>query len=339
MSNKKPYSASFASAYILLGLLATLVFVSGSSAQDGRLSGTLVVLNKSGHDASFIDLASGDTVATLATGRGPHELLVTRDGRWAITTDYSGGNSLTVFDVQNLRVARTIDLRRYARPHGIQFLPGEEEVVVTSEATDQLVIVNFMRGEIVRAIETGAGGSHMVAIAEDGSIAFTSNMSDDSVSVIDLASARVTAQLSVPERPEAITVNRAGTKVWVGSNDEGLVSVVDAASGRIEAQWEGFEWPYRILLTADERFAVMPDLARGSLRFFDVASKRELGEMSFPNMRPEGVVFLPDDRTLMLSLAETDEAVAIDIVNREILARYNTGSAPDGIAYSPLVLK
>jgi len=35
------------------------------------LSGTLIVLNKGGNNASSIDLASGEIVATLPTGREP----------------------------------------------------------------------------------------------------------------------------------------------------------------------------------------------------------------------------------------------------------------------------
>ena len=45
-----------------------------------------MVLNKSENTATFIDVASGETVATLPTGRGPHELAMTGDGRWAVST-------------------------------------------------------------------------------------------------------------------------------------------------------------------------------------------------------------------------------------------------------------
>ena len=137
----------------------------------GELSGTLIVLNKSSNDANFIDLGSGETLATLPTGRGPHELIVTDDGRWAIGADYSGGNSLTVFDVENLRVQRTISMSDYPRPHGIMLLPGQEEVIVTSEASNNLVVVNFRSGRIVRTIGTNQRGSHMLALSADGKIA------------------------------------------------------------------------------------------------------------------------------------------------------------------------
>jgi YVTN family beta-propeller protein len=301
------------------------------------LQGTLVVLNKNGHDASFIDLAGGDIIATLPTGRGPHELVITSDGRWAIATDYAGGDSLTVFDVQNLEVARSIDLQDYPRPHGILLLPGEREVIVTSEASRNLVIVNFHSGEIVRAIGTEQQGSHMVALSEDGRRAYTSNGGSDNVSVIDVGGGGFQRAVTVPDRPEAITTNRAGTEIWVGSNDEEVVTVLAAESGEVIAQWSDFEWPYRILLTDDERYAIIPDLGKQNLRFFDARSREELGRIDLAGARPEGVVLYPDDRTLFMALAGRDRVLVVDIESREILGEYPTGSAPDGIGYSPLV--
>ena len=323
-----------------IALFVVFVFTPTFHAQHPEgLRGTIIVLNKSGHDASFIDLATGGIVATLPTGRGPHELVTTSDGRWAVGTDYSGGNSLTVFDVPNLRVNRTIDLSDFPRPHGILLLPGEEEVIVTSEASRTLVIVNFRRGEIVRSISTNQQGSHMVALSQDGSRAYTSNGGSDSVSVLDVDGGGFYRAFTVPDRPEAITTNKAGTEIWVGSNDEEVVSVYSAEEGELLAQWSGFAWPYRILLTRDERYAIIPDLGKEEIRFFDVASKSELGSIDLPGARPEGVVLYPDDRTLFLALAGRDRVTVIDIVSREIMGEYPTGSAPDGIGYSPLQLR
>lgn len=303
------------------------------------LRGTLITLNKSGHDATFIDLGSGITLETLPTGRGPHELVVSDDGRWAIGTDYSGGNSLTVFDIEELAVARTISLRDYPRPHGILFLPGQKEVIVTSEASQQLVIADFHEGEIIRTIDTGQSGSHMLALSQDGATAYTSNGSSNSVSVIDVVNGQLIKTLDVPDGPEAITTNKRGDEVWVGSNDEEVVSVISAASGEISRQWSGFSWPYRILLTDDEKYAVMPDLGNEQLRFFDVSSGTEIGKIDLTGAQPQGVILYPDDRTLFVSLSGQNKVLVVNILTQEILGEYATGDAPDGIGYSPLVLQ
>jgi len=100
----------------------------------------------------------------------------------------------------------------------------------------------------------------MVALAANGTMAFTANGGSDSISVIELGQERLVKSIKVPRQPEAITSNKAGSEIWVGSNDEGLVSVISIDDGSILAQWSGFEWPYRILLTNDEKYTLVSDL-------------------------------------------------------------------------------
>lgn len=322
----------------LIWTLLSLMAGSVAAQTAPTLAGTIIVLNKSGNDASVIDLGSGQLLATIAIGQGPHELLTTSDGRWAVATNYSGGNSLSIIDVENLLVARTIDLSEYSRPHGLVLLPGEAQVMVTSEGSRSLVIVDIHDGTIVRSIDTAPNAAHMVAMSGDGKVAFTSNGATNSVSVIDVQAGKQLRSITVPARPEAITTNHSGSEIWVGSNDEKVVSVLAAEDASVLAQWAGFEWPYRILLTNDERYAIMPDLGNEQLRFFDVIHMTELGAMDFRGMQPQGVTLYPDDRTLFLSLSGQNKVVAIDIESREIVREYETGSAPDGVAYSRLVL-
>jgi len=323
----------------IITVLLLLVTIAAHAITPAGLSGTLIVLNKGGHDASFIDLASGETVATLPTGRGPHELVVSDDGQWAVSTDYGGGDSLTVFDVRNLAVKRTISLAQHPRPHGILLVPGKNEVIVTSEENRTVVLVDFVSGQVRQAISTNQNGSHMVALSGNGSSAFTANGSSNSVSVIDLTGKRFVKTIDVPRRPEAITTNKAGNQIWVGSNDEGVVSVIDVSDGSAQAQWSGFGWPYRILLTNEEQFALVSDLKKGQLRIFDAQSKTELGVINIPSTGPEGMTLHPDDRTLFLSLSRRNKVLVIDIDSRQVIGEYKAGNAPDGIGYSNLVVR
>jgi DNA-binding beta-propeller fold protein YncE len=323
----------------LIALIMLSVTIAAHADIPNGLSGTLIVLNKGGDDASFVDLASGETVATLPTGKGPHELVISSDGQWAIGTDYGGGNSLTVFDVRNLSVQQTINLDHHSRPHGILLMPGQNEVIVTSEENRTVALVDFVSGETRHIISTGQSGSHMVAVSEDGSTAFTANGGSDSVSVIDLRQKKFVKALDVPNRPEAITTNKAGDQVWVGSNNTGVVSVISVADGSIQAQWDEFNWPYRILLTSDEKFALVSDMRKGELRIFDAKSKAELGSIELPMTGPQGMALYSDDRTLFLSLSAQNKVVVIDILSHQVVGEYPAGSSPDGIGFSDIVVK
>ena len=314
---------------------------STGNAQVQGLTGTLIVTNKSPGTATIVDVATGQALATLPTGNGPHEVVLSRDGRVAVVTDYGTGNAptLTVIDVPGKRVARTISLGQYTAPHGIAFLPGDSLVAVTSERTNHVVIVAVASGEIRKAIPTNHRGSHMVGVTGDGRRAWTGDMGDHTVSELDVASGIHLRSIPVPNQPEAINVTPDGLEVWVGSNATGKVSVVDAASGTVTTVAEGVSWPYRVLFSPDGKTVVIPDLRNNEVRFLDRATRRELSRLSVPGAGPQGVTMTPDGRYLLESLSQQARIMVVDMRTRQVVGHIPAGQTPDGIAYTPNVNK
>jgi len=325
-----------AGSLVLLAMLGLAQPVPALS-QEG-LAGTLVVVNKGESTLSVIDVASGGILAVLPTGEGPHEVAMTSDGSKAIVTDYAGGNSLTIVDVPGLAVERTVDLSDYPRPHGIAVMPGDEVVAVTSEQSDKVVLVRIGDGRIVGNLPTGHPGSHMLAMVADGSTIHTSNMGDNTVSTIDVASGTQTGTVRVPPRPEAVGVTPDGEEVWVGSNDEGKVSVVHTATGEVETALEGFGWPYRVLFTPDKRLVLLPDLGKHQLRIVDRAARRALAVLDFPEAGPQGITLDATARYAFLSLSQEARLVVIDLQSRQVVRSIDTGPTPDGVAYTTRVV-
>jgi DNA-binding beta-propeller fold protein YncE len=305
-------------------------------AQVSGLTGTLVVTNKTPSTASIIDVGSGRLLATLPTGRGPHEIVLSADGRTAVVTDYGTGQqpSLTVINVPGLAVTRTISLGQYRAPHGIVFLPGDSLVAVTSEATNNLVIVNVATGEVRRAIDTKHPGSHMVGVTANGHMAYTGDMRSNTVSELDLRTGAFTRSWEVPTTPEAINVTPDGREVWVGSNATGKVSVLDPRTGTIRTAAEGVQWPYRVLFTPDVKVAIIPDMGNNEIRFLDRASHRELSRIPLPDAGPQGVTITADGRYLFLSLSKQSRVAIIDMQTRQVVGHITSGQTPDGVVYS-----
>lgn len=328
----------FVAALVVHVLLLMAAAAVAARAQVAGLSGTLVVTNKRPSTATIVDVASGRTLATLPTGTNPHEIVLSPDGSLAVITDYGGERrTLTVIDVPGLRVARTIDLGENRAPHGIAFLPGGRLVAVTCEATRTLVIVDVVEGVVRHAIETEAGGSHMVGVTADGTRGYTGNMQDHTVSEFDLTTNRLVRSFPVPAVPEAINVTPDGAEVWVGSNETGRVSVLDPATGGVVTAAEGLEWPYRMLFTPDTAFVVVPDPTLNEVRFIDRAARQEAGRISLPGA-PQGVTVTPDGRYVLQSLSGEARVAVIDLSTRAVVGHLAVGDAPDGIAYTTEVI-
>jgi DNA-binding beta-propeller fold protein YncE len=300
-----------------------------------------VVTNKRPSTASIIDIGSNRILATLPTGAGPHEVAISTDGRLAVVTDYGGPprNTLTVIDVPGLRVARTIDLGSYTAPHGIVFLPGDSLVVVTSETTRNIVVVNVVVGAVRKAIATDQPGSHMVGVTGNGAKAYTGDIGANTVTELDLAAGRSLRRFDVPAQPEAINVTPDGAEVWVGSNATGKVSVVNLGSGAVSTAAEGFGWPYRVLWSPDGKTVFLPDLRGNELRFVDRASRRELGRLPFPNGGPQGITITPNGKYLFQSLSAEARVAIIDAATRQVVGYLAAGETPDGVAYSSRIIR
>ena len=135
------------------------------------------------------------------------------------------------------------------------------------------------------------------------------------------------------------TCRRHGRYVWVGSNDEGLVSVVETESGDVSSRLSGFEWPYRILIVEDRDLVVIPDMGRHVVRFVDYSDRTDIETLPLPGEGPQGVALTPDQGTVFLSLSRSAEIAVIDLATRRIVRRIDAGPTPDGIGWSPLVLR
>jgi DNA-binding beta-propeller fold protein YncE len=315
---------------------------SPTAAQVAGLTGTIIVTNKSIASATIIDVATGRALATLPTGNGPHEIAISANGNVAVVTDYgtgpAPGHTLTVIDVGERRVARTIELGEYTRPHGIEFFNGDSLVAVTSEASRNVVIVNVVAGEIRRAIPTNQNGSHMLGLVADGSRIYTGNIGSNTVSELNVRTGEPVRTHAVPAQPEAINVTPDGSEVWVGSNQTGVVSVVNPRSGAVSRAADGFGWPYRIRFTPDVRTVLMPDLRNEELRFVERSSHRELGRIAFPGGGPQGVIITPDGRYALLSLSAQARVAIIDIAQRKVVGHLPAAETPDGVVYTTRVL-
>lgn len=324
-------------------------------------AGLLVVANQQAASATIVNAATMQTVATLTVGVGPHEVAVSPDGRWAIVTNYGTretlGNTLSVIDLSapTLSVVRTIDLGEYHRPHGAAFIQDGRKIVVTSETSQRLVLVDFASGRVDTALATNAKGSHMVAVRRDGKRAWTANIGDGNVTEFDLDARRTVRTLPAAPMDEAIATTPGGILLWVGSNADKTVTIIDTEKGEKVGTLTGFGSPYRVGISRTGRVAVVNDPVGNKIWLFEVGSNRELARIDLGKEKgvvlkdggppgeagagPEGITFDPIADIAYVTLHGTNQVAAVDLVTHKVVGVGSVGTGPDGIAYSPLVRK
>jgi len=316
-----------------LGLVVVSATLPGQAARRGHV----LVANQQSANASLIDLAT-DSMRFIDVGTGPHEAVIAPSGRVGIVTIYgtqTPGNELAVIDIRAGTLERRISLGQYTRPHGAMFLPGDESrVVVTSEATQNIVVVNIESGTVETAIPTNAQGSHMVALTRDGSRAWTSDVGTGAVSEMDLTKKAFIRVIPTGPRTEGIAVAPDGSTVWAGSNTNGTVSVIDTKEGRIVETLSGFSLPYRLAISADGKTAIICDPQGNAIHVADVATRKVVWKLDTLGS-PRGVTIAPDGRTAFVTLANDPAVGVIDLVEKKLVRKIAVGKSPDGVGYGP----
>lgn len=334
------------------GCARTTAVGSPAPGGEGRPTGTIIASNMNDHTASLIDATDGRTIATLPTGKGPHEVAVSHDGRWAVVSNYGvgreAGSTITVIDVASATVARTIDLGTYRRPHGIAFLPGDTTLLVTSEAARAVLVVGFSTGTVHRTIPSYGRGSHMLGLSAKGDRIVVANIGDGTITLGSTSGASDSTTIRVARQPEAIAISPSGSEAWSGSNRDSLVTVVDLATRRVTDTIRGFGLAYRIAIAPDERRVVITDPAKGVVRVIDRKTRGTLATIAFKtdsilpaaefpgSPSPEGVAISPDSRWAFVTLQGRNQVVTIDLGRSVVVGYAPTGNWSDGVGYSPV---
>lgn len=302
---------------------------------DDLKSGFVLVANQQSASASLIDLST-DTAKVIQVGTGPHEAVIAPSGRVGVVTIYGiqpAGNQLAVVDIPGGTVRKTISLGEFTRPHGANFMPGDESrVVVTSESTSNIVVVNISTGVVEGSIGTGAAGSHMVGLTADGKRAFTANVGGGSISEIDLVGKKLVRTITTAPQTEGIAVAPDGSTVWAGSNANGTVAVVDTKTGTIVETISGLAMPYRLAISNDGKTAIICDPKGDKLAVADVATRKILWTLDGIGS-PRGVNIAPDGKTAFVTLAADETMGVVDLVARKLTRKVKVEKSPDGVWY------
>jgi YVTN family beta-propeller protein len=332
-------------------VLASLCSTIDDSTLEG--SGTLLVLNKTDCTLSFLNGATGETLAIAGTGVGPHEIAVAPGEHVAAVADYGKqkpGNQLTLIDLEKRTPIDSIDLGEHRRPHGIAFV-GADRLLVTSEESQALIEVDVAARKVVRAIPTEQKVSHMVVVTPDAKRAFVANIGSGTVSALDLAAGTLLAKIETGKGSEGIDVSPDGREVWVANREADTLSVIDVEKRTESAEIACAKFPIRVKLTPDGKRALVSNAQSGDVAVIDTATRKELARISMglrakdeadqrlfdkqfgDSPVPVGIVIEPSGKRAFVANTNADVITVLDLEKLAIAARFKAGREPDGLAW------
>ncbi len=342
-------------------LISMIILFYGCKVSDNdQGKGTLIVLNKSEASVSIISLETNNVINTIPTGIGPHEAAVSSNGKTLVVTNYgirgNPGSSLTIINLLEQKLIKTIQLGIYEKPHGVLFIENDKKVLVTAQSQKALLIVDLEKGQIQDSILTNQETSHMVAYSPKHELAFVSNIRSGSVNIIDIEKAENLKVIKTGDGAEGIEVTPDEKEVWITNRAEDKISIMNIESLSIVDTLECKSYPIRIKFTPDGKRALISNARSGDVAVFDVASRKEIKriEMEYKAVEmkderlfkdrfgespvPIGILVHPNGREAYIANTNADIVTIIDLNKNEVKGRIIAGKEPDGLGFTPLTL-
>lgn len=297
-------------------------------------SGPVLLIGNKGEDTvSFVDLATGAELGRSPTGRMPHEIAISPDGTQAAVVAY-GGKTVDIFDVATRARLKTIDLSPNEGPHGIAWLK-DGRLVVTTERSQSLAVVDPAAGKVTGSIKTGQQGTHMVAVSPDGRTAYTANIGSGTVSVIDLNAGTKLRDLAVGGEPEGIALAENGGTLWVGDLQGHRVQAFDTRNFEKLAELETGAVPIRVAVSPDGKWVVTSNVMGGTLTVIDAATRAKVRDVTVSGAPQAGqvtILFSADGSRLYAAETGRDTVAEVDLAGGTVLRRLPAGKNGDGLA-------
>lgn len=309
----------------------------------------LLVGNKDGASVSALSMADGKELLRLPVGTGPHEVIVSRDNKLAVVGNYGApgkpNNSLTVIDWPSRKVLRTVDLGENSLPHGIRFLPDNQRIVVTTEGSERLLLVDLQRGEVLQRIAIGGGKPHMVELSPDATRAYVTHVDGGKLSVVDLQQYKKIAEVETGKGSEGIAISKDGREVLVSNREADEVVFVDTQSLKVTERIKTGQFPIRIVMTPDGKHALVTNARSAELSVIDVAQKKEIKRIALAQegatyrktmlgeaALPIGAIVAADGKRAFVAVSGGDHVAVIDTATWAIQERWKAGPEPDALA-------
>jgi YVTN family beta-propeller protein len=318
-------------------ILSTLLFTTiAAAAADAPV---LLILLKGANALGYYS-RDGKLLASVPVGEHPHEMVFSPDGRYLYTTDNgtmrmehpgTGGNQVSIIDIAARRRIGVIDLGKYHRPHGIDADRNTGRIIVSTEAPDQLVLLDPVKRSVIRTFDNKGRQPHMVTFSADGKWAYASNTGTNQVAAVNVTTGEVKL-IPTEARPQGSVLSKDGRELYVGNSGASSISVIDTGRNQLLATIPTMKGPNRVALTPDGRTLVYSMQAEKKIGFADPRARKQLDYVLLPN-EPVSCTLSRDGSLAFASAENQDTVYIVSVKDRKIVGEIRTakGAAPDPV--------
>lgn len=208
--------------------------------EDGKYA---LVTNNEDNTVSVIDMGSFSVIETIDSGKGPHGFRISIDSQKAYIANM-GEDSVSVLNLETMEEEKKITVG--STPVTTDITSDGKTLVTTLNAENMLAIVDLATDQVEK-VEVGKGpaqvyidGNNQYAyVANQGTVDAPSN----SVTVVDLASKKVTATIETGNGAHGVVLSSDNKRLYVTNMFENTVTVIATEQNKVIDTFEVGEIP------------------------------------------------------------------------------------------------
>lgn len=328
---------------VLMGALAcsTLahagdrVVNTGNNAANSAVNsaGNRVIVLDSGEAAlSLIDEASRTVVGTEPTGKQPHHLMVTPDGKSLIVAD-SVSNDLMFLDPVTGKVQRRVE--GIEDPYQLAFSPDRKWFLTTGLRLDRMDIYSYNNHDftLVKRIELGKTPSHMT-FTSDSKTVFVTLQGTGEIAAIDLATQTVLWKLPVGDTPAGLWMTPGDKYLLAGMTGEDDVAVIDWRNRKVVKRIQTGRGAHNFRNLDDGSHVAVSNRVESTISILDYRKLEKVADVTGLLPGPDDMELAADKRYLWVTFRFAKQIGIIDLATRQLIDTIPVGRSPHGIYFA-----
>lgn len=331
--------------------LLSIGFIGAESLAAESPQTLLAVVSKGMPGVVLYDAATDRRICQAEMDVAPHEAAFSSDGRMLYVPIYSSanigqpgpdGHAINFMRTEDCVIETTLDTGEFKRPHYIEQAPSGL-LYVTAEMNQAILIVDPNEPAIVGTLPTGSSNTHFFAMTSDESKLFTSNVSDGTLSVIDVPGRRLLATVDAGASNQRMTVSPDDrwfvTSLWLS----GKIAFYRVDDHQLDFTVDIDGAPFVARFSPDGRYlynmGMEPGAQPAGIRVWkiDVETREVVAESSDAlGFGTGGLQVNPVNGELYLT-AYSGAVYVLDPDTLALVRQFETADTPDGLFFSAVV--
>jgi PQQ-dependent catabolism-associated beta-propeller protein len=334
--------------------IAVLVAGIAGLSSEIALAERAYVSNEDGHTVSVVDTERAAVIATIAVGKRPRGLKLTRDGS-KLFVALSGlpkcppsvpdeqcaklerdlkADGVAVIDTATNKVIKV--LQAGSDPEQFALSPDGKRLFVANEDAALTSVVDVESGTVVARIQVGREPEGVV-MSPSGQWVLVSNESDNSVSVIDTKTLKVVSSVTVGKRPRDMAFTTDGKAAYVSGEMDASLYRMNVPTGGVERvlQLRKEARPMSVLIDSRRNRMYLSTGRGGTVAVIDTAGAPKLVKEIPVGTRPWGIALSADGRYLYTANGPSNDMSIVDTESLTTIKRVAVGRSPWGVAVGP----